>query len=396
MKTTLENVVKTWDGETECYDAVVKARDIATLSQTGFLRLDPEHQRGKDQVTGKLRLDMKKVERWAEQLIEGGAYLGQLSWNFRKDSPDERTIEYDPNTGELTIEPGAAATIPDSYHRHLAIVKAVESAAKGSRFDANRPVSVRIYNVRAEEENRIFYAMNEEGRPADATRSKWLHPVDGPVKLARKLVESCPHLRDNVDTIRDRLSKRNPRICAFGTLAGAFSDHWKDLEDLDEAVIRGHMDYLVRFWERLVTVRPELGKLNLKARQEVRKASLVDSAMAIRAYVGIARRMQEEGRGLAALEKLAEPTVVDGREVDFFSRPNPLWEKVGVLVPMTKEDGTTSLQLRNARQAHEAMFRAVAERVGLKGSVHEAKGPTAVRATKRSITDAALKAAGVI
>jgi len=31
---------------------------------------------------GKRILDDEKVDRWAEQLIKGEAYLGQLSWNL--------------------------------------------------------------------------------------------------------------------------------------------------------------------------------------------------------------------------------------------------------------------------------------------------------------------------
>ncbi len=48
VKTALEDVVPTQDGPFECYDAVVTARDIATLYKTGFLKVDPEHQRGID------------------------------------------------------------------------------------------------------------------------------------------------------------------------------------------------------------------------------------------------------------------------------------------------------------------------------------------------------------
>src|SRR6266446_6318362 len=110
MKTTLENVVPTEDGPFECYDAVVTAHEIATLFKTGFLKLDPEHQRGEDSVTKRPVLDMDKIDRWADQLIKGQAYLGQLSWNFRR---EETTLQYDAESRTLTIGAGAA-TIPDS------------------------------------------------------------------------------------------------------------------------------------------------------------------------------------------------------------------------------------------------------------------------------------------
>ncbi len=210
IQTSLENVVRTEDGPYECYDAVVTARDISQLYKTGFLKIDDERQRGIDSVTGLRIMDDEKVDRWAEQLLKGEAYLGQLSWNFRK---DETILEYNETTKSLKIGAGAA-TIPDSGHRHKAILKAAESVQKGSSFSLERKVSVRIYNVPASEENRIFYAMNQEGKKADPTRSKWLHRI-GATKIAGALTEQCPSLRDNVDTIRDRLSKKNPRLCAF-------------------------------------------------------------------------------------------------------------------------------------------------------------------------------------
>src|SRR6266404_3015436 len=254
IKTTLENVVQTEDGPAgfPCYDAVVTAQDIQQLFKTGFLKVDPERQRGEDTVTKKPILDQEKIARWAEQLVKGEAYLGQLSWNFRK---DDTLITYDSGSRTLTVGAGAA-NIPDSAHRHLSVVKAAESAERGSGFDLNRKFSVRIYNVPATEENRIFYAMNQEGQKADPTRSKWLHRL-GAAKIAGALAEQCPSLRDNVDTIRDRLSKKNPRLCAFNTLSGAFEAYWGDCNPEEEEVFKASVDFVTQFWNRLATVRPE-------------------------------------------------------------------------------------------------------------------------------------------
>lgn len=368
VKTTLENVVPTQDGPYTSYDAVVTARDIATLFRTGFLKLDPEHQRGEDSVSKKPVLDMDKIERWAEQLVKGQGYLGQLSWNFRR---EETSLDYDEQTRTLTIGAGAAS-IPDSYHRHQAILKAFDSAARGSGFDVERKFSVKIYHVPTTDENRIFYAMNQEGKKADPTRSKWLQRM-GVVKLAGAVVERSPHLRDNVDTVRDRLSKRNPRLCAFNTLSNAFEEHWADLDVEDEAMLRSDVEYFVDFWDKLVSVRPELAKMEINRRKKVREELLVDSALAIHGYVALARKMREQGLGLATLEKLVHKVSIKDkdkdkeRQIDYFSRENPLWVQIGVLVPGTKtrRTGGKVLNLRNARQTRQAMFTALAELLGV-------------------------------
>jgi hypothetical protein len=361
LQTSIENVSRTEDGPYTCYDAVITAHDISQLYKTGFLKVDDDRQRGIDSVTGKRILDVEKVERWAEQLVKGEAYLGQLSWNFRK---DETSLEYSEETRSLKIGAGAA-TIPDSGHRHMAILKAAESASKGSSFKLDRKVSVRIYNVPASEENRIFYAMNQEGKKADPTRSKWLHRI-GATKIAGALAEQCPSLRDNVDTIRDRLSKKNPRLCAFNTLSGAFETYWADCNPEEEASFKDHVNYAVEFWNKLATVRPELRKLDITRRKLVRETLLVDSALAIAAYVAIARRMREQGTDLSLLEKLAQPVSVamkteatehESRQVDLFSRENPIWEQIGVLVPSTKRTGEKVFTLRNARQTRDAMLK---------------------------------------
>ncbi len=127
VKTTLGNVVPTQDGPDTCYDAVVTAQDIATLYKTGFLKIDPDRQRGLDPVTRKPILDMEKIDRWADQLVAGEAYLGQLSWNFRK---EETILDYESESRTLTIGAGAA-TIPDSYHRHRGFLPSSSGYPKG-------------------------------------------------------------------------------------------------------------------------------------------------------------------------------------------------------------------------------------------------------------------------
>lgn len=360
LQTSIENVSRTEDGPYECYDAVMTAHDISQLFKTGFLKLDDDRQRGIDSVTGKRIMDDEKVERWAEQLLKGEAYLGQLSWNFRK---DETTLEYNEEKRSLRIGAGAA-TIPDSGHRHMALLKAAESVGRGSSFNPERKVSVRIYNVPASEENRIFYAMNQEGKKSDPTRSKWLHRL-GATKIAGAVAEQCPSLKDNVDTIRDRLSKRNPRLCAFNTLSVAFETYWGDCNPEEEEEFKASVEYVVQFWNRLASVRPELAKLDITRRRRVREALLVDSALAISAYVAIARKMHDQQIDLSRLERIGEPISVtvktaggeEQRELDLFSRENPVWEQTGILVPSTKKGGQKAFTLRNARQTREAMLK---------------------------------------
>jgi hypothetical protein len=370
LQTAIENVFRTEDGPYPCYDAVMTARDISQLYKTGFLKVDHDRQRGLDSVTGQRILDDEKVDRWAEQLVKGEAYLGQLSWNFRK---DETLLVYDEEKRSLKIGAGAA-TIPDSGHRHMALLKAADSTGKGSSFNLDRKVSVRIYNAPASEENRIFYAMNQEGKKADPTRSKWLHRL-GAAKIAGALAEQCPSLRDNVDTIRDRLSKKNPRLCAFNTLSGAFEAYWGDCNPEDEAPFRVDVEYAVQFWNKLAEARPELGKLDISRRKRVRETLLVDSALAIWAYVAIARKMRDRKVDLATLKKLGEPVTINGqtgegeRKVDLFSRENPVWEQIGVLVPSTKKTGEKVFTLRNARQTRDAMLKTLEAVLALEGQL---------------------------
>src|SRR5260370_16444324 len=119
----------------------------------------------------------------------------------------------------------------------------------------------------------MFYAMNQEGKKADPTRSKWLHRL-GATKIAGALAEQCPSLRDNVDTIRGRLSKKNPRLCAFNTLSGAFESYWSDCNPEDKDALQADGDYAVRYWNKLPKLPPQLAKLPISLPIKVRQPFL--------------------------------------------------------------------------------------------------------------------------
>jgi hypothetical protein len=75
--------------------------------------------------------------------------------------------------------------------------------------------------------------------------------------------------------------------------------------------------------------------VDITRRKRVRETLLVDSALVISAYVAIARKMHDLQIDLSRLEKLGETVTItvktaageEHRDVDLFSRENPIWEQ---------------------------------------------------------------------
>lgn len=364
METRIPNVVVTRDGGHECWDTTVSARDITKALVHGLLEVDPDRQRGKHTVTGKYVVKDEKVERWARQLQADTAIFGQLTWNFRPESSD---IDFEPDPsnpahGTLIIRDGTGY-LPDSVHRHYAIRRAVESVALGSSFNPERRFSLRIWKVPEEFENEIFYAMNMEHDKADATRSKWLAQKNVGQKIAVEVVRRSPHLGEaNVETVTNTLSIKNPRLAAFNTLASGFEEEWADVgpEEIDQVVT-----WFVGFWDELVKVLPELGKLPLAQRQRSRKESLVAWAIAIQGYIRLARRFYNEGHDLSLLRHLKEPQVEPDGLYEFFAWKNPAFQRAGIIVPAVTKSGETKLTARNSHQTRRAMGEELAKKVSL-------------------------------
>jgi DNA-sulfur modification-associated len=359
MRTTIDNMLITHDHGQEVYDTVMKAREIHQMYKHGLLEIDPDHQRGKNTVTGKEVFKKEKVDRWTRALLDDEAVFGQLTWNFRPE-PDKTKAYFDHDKKQFVIEYGQA-TLPDSAHRHRAIFAAVESVANGSNFNLDMLFSVRIWCVPAAMENTIFYFMNQEGDKADATRSKWLAQKNSGQKIASAVVRTSRHMTEaNIETVSNNLSAKNPRLAAFNTLSVAFENAWSDIEEIDAAVA-----WFCDFWERVVEIRPEMGRLSLVERQRVRRNSIIGSALGVHGLVGLARRIYDGKVDMNVLGALAEKVTVEGHEVDYFAFENPEWRDRGILVPAVTKGGGTVLNLRNALQTRRIMAEALAAKVGL-------------------------------
>jgi hypothetical protein len=285
-------------------------------------------------------------------------------------------------------------TTPDSATRHRAIITAVE--APMSTIDMDRKVSVRGWFVPRQQVNemndrltfeQVFDSYNQDGKPVNATVAKFNFQRDAVSKLVRALVEQSPHLGiDNIETVYNTVSKSSSKLVAYNTLHTAFADNFRiDLEtqeDLDHEVA-----WVVDAWDELVQALPEVGKIGKSKAQALREASVVRSAVVVHGYVGVICQIREQDEDPGALlpkfpgqvalnedstetragdDGMIIPRFRAGEKVDFFSYGNPLWQQIGLLVPLKDQDtGLTRLQMRNARQTRHAAIDALAHRVGL-------------------------------
>jgi len=361
------NALRSEDGGHECWEIVIRARRLHQLRMSNAVRLDQLTQRGIDNVSHKQIQKPERIEAWARRLqsADDKPFLGTLIWNVRKDEGGVCDFV----NGKLRIRGKIFMT--DSYHRHSAIVKAVEGIETGGRFDPKTRFSIKVYNLPLEEERRLFTDLNNQRTAADSSRVKSLHPQGAGI-VANLFIQQCPHLHDNIENMRNTLSKGNYRLCSFNTLEKAIDKQWPGAAGADRAEQENIATYLTAFWNALVAVRPELGKLGQTPRQRVRAELLVDSAGAIAAYIAIAYKLYPSldfaRLGMLAASEtvtLHESNELLAKHLDFFSRALTWWQEIGLIVPSPTKANPTAMGLRNARDPHDAFRRIIMARIGL-------------------------------
>lgn len=301
----------------------------------------------------------RKVDRWTEELLGNSAVMGNLSVRI-----DPTKCDYDVQQDEdgdytLTLWSGHLDTAVDSQSRITAINRAARNPV-GS-FDVHTKFATRIWIADDQLAARVGSDYNTRGDKVNDTAAKFAYQDDGEKRIARMLLEQSPHLGvDNIEVLKNTVSASSSKLFAFNTLTQAMESFWKGepttpLEEQTQAA------FLVDFWDALVAVRREFGRLGKSDRVSLRGASMAGTALSIHGLIAVASKIYAKGLDPASvLLRLGEPVVVEGEPVDYFSYRNPAWQRIGALV-----DADGRPQLRMSFQSRRAVVAELLSRVGL-------------------------------
>jgi hypothetical protein len=349
-------------------EAVLTGKEILDLINGGLLKLEgnirPDWKNNRMSAKTK-----RKVNNWAKELLDGNGVIGNLS--IRLD-PDPGKTDYEVVDGNLLLYTGYFDTGVDSQSRITSIQKADDNITTMKPDVVHlheRRFSVRIWFADDRTAARAARSFNTEGDQVNESAAKSAYSEElSTDDLANRLVRGSAHLTfANVEHLANSVSASSAKLFAFNTLSRALEDHWSDVPFTPEAR-DAQVAFLVLFWDKLVQVRPEFGRLHIDERKKLRGTSLAGSALSIHGVIAIAAAIwATPAKDLTLLDRLAEPAVVGtGHSVDYFSYSNPDWQKIGVLVSTVTAGGDAKLALRSSFQTRKAASDSMLAKVGLK------------------------------
>jgi hypothetical protein len=289
--------------------------------------------------------DSEKADQITDKLLSGEKlFLSPLVWNLR---PGHFEAYFNHADAELYVYEGKVY-LPDSHHRHQAINKAVrifrESPREFPRFSLERQFKVELYFLAREDEGNYFFAKNQLPKPTAKSKAYDLTTIDGLSLLAKRTIDKSKSLNENVNRVTDRLTASNPQVMTLSTLREMMKS-FASSDEVDPPELEGLSQIAADFYELLVAVRPELGKLERPQRRKVREQLVVDAAVMMHGYAalmkdynrdlatfGVAKAAKEWQNRLKMLS--AEKEYVFRKwSGDLFDKKNPLWQALGIVKP---------------------------------------------------------------
>ena len=273
----------------------ITARELADAAEIGLIWTDQDVQRGIKpglplRAEREIALssgypdptvyifDENKADDIAQKLLGGNRlFLNPLVWNMR---PGKFEAYWNRETTELYIYSGRIY-LPDSHHRHQGILKAVrtydEDILAFPNFTPNIQLKVELYFLSKEDEGNYFFDKNQRPKPTAKSKAYDLTTQDDLSLLSKRVVERSNELRGNVNRVTDRLDASNSQIMTLSTLRQMMELLAPD-GAMDETEVEGIAMVAATFYDLLAKTRRELGKLELKERQEVRRTSQIGRA----------------------------------------------------------------------------------------------------------------------
>jgi hypothetical protein len=307
----------------------------------------------------------RKIEKWATELLEGQAVIGNLSVRLNpNDALYELVFDEDQCQENLVIERGHLDTAVDSESRLKAIMKAL-SSPMGKKLENHR-FAVRIWIADDDLAHKVAANYNTRGDKVNDTAAKWAYQETAGERMARELVDGSRHLGlDNVEVLSNTVSANSHKLAAFNTLAKGIDNYWQG-EPLNADQEKEQAAFLVAFWDALATARPEYGRLSKADRAKYRNDSVSGTAVSISGMIAVASAMHHDHIDpTTALAPLAERIQQNGNSIDYFSYDNPIWQKIGVLVQSVDTQQNVHLSLRTSFQSRDAMAAELLRKISL-------------------------------
>jgi hypothetical protein len=271
-------------------------------------------------------------------LIGDRLFLNPLVWNLRPGAFEA----YSGSDNNFTLYAGRIY-LPDSHHRHQAILKAVRAyrdrPGAYPAFALSRQFKLEIYFLDREDEGNYFFDKNQRPRSTALSKAYDLTTQDDLSVLAKKVLDHTRDLDKGVNRATDRLSKKAPHFVTLSTLREVMRTFAGGTE-VEENELEGLALIASSFFKLLIGVRPEL---RVDTSHVEREATLASAAVMMHGYAQLMRdynldvaRLGGErasGKWQNALQRLSPAvTYVYGDWAgDYLSRENPLWAELGIV-----------------------------------------------------------------
>jgi hypothetical protein len=273
------------------------------------LRYDEETQRGfkdiknkKGNVVAQQQIFNKhNVQEITEKIVNHQFLDGDiLTWNCRlKSLADTESYEYIPEELMIKIK-NEFLTIPDSSQRHLAIHNLKNYNVSINPKTFNFPLQICLYTLK--EEQSLFSEVNALGSRASKSRALYLSNTFK--TLLTKDIINNSKLHNNVET-KSIVTIYSDKVIGFATLYNSLFEHGKGaFRDLRDDEVTQFRDWMIKFWDFLIEVRPELGILSKEERMELKRKSIIDSSMVMYSFAFVAKALWHDTNWKRRLSRL--------------------------------------------------------------------------------------------
>lgn len=304
------------------------------LKVEGIVKYDVQTQRGQRVKHNKVEniMSKKNIEEMKVKIIDDFFDGGLLVWNCRisEIGKEKEIIKFIPEENKIIILT-PSITLPDSAQRHTAIWSLRNFTFSLDQQNYNFPLSICMYTL-AEEQN-LFSEINGCGAKASKTRSLYLNNATKNM-IVKEIVKKSA-LKDGVETIGDSVYQKN-KIVAFATLYNSFFDRRVGaFRQLQEDELDEWKDWIIRFYNELFKIRPELQPMEKEERLEWHRVSLIHYSHAWYTYAQIAKALQGDHNWKVKLSRLNKQYKVGEFVGDIFDISNPIWH--GTVTTKTKQ-----------------------------------------------------------